>query len=140
MHWMMNNKQQGFSLLEVLIAFSILALSLGILLKIFSGGVNTAMVAEEYTTAIQLAESLMTRVGADKPLLTGEESGIENDTYTWHITMSPYLFNPEQIDNDKLKLQVFQVHINISWAMGQGQGQEREFDLTSIKLAPPKAL
>jgi general secretion pathway protein I len=138
MYWMMNTKQHGFSLLEVLIAFSILALSLGILLKIFSGGVNTAMVAEEYTTAIQLAESLMTRVGEDKPLVTGEESGIENETYTWRISISPYLFNPDHVDNDKLKIQVFQVHINISWAMGNGQ--EREFDLTSIKLAPQKAL
>ena len=49
---MQKNKQQGFSLLEILIAFSILALSLGILLKIFAAGVNTAMIAENYTAAV----------------------------------------------------------------------------------------
>ncbi|MGZ8224716.1 MAG: type IV pilus modification PilV family protein, partial [Methylobacter sp.] len=51
------NKQAGFSLLEILIAFTILAFSLSILLNIFSTGANTAVVAEEYTAAVQIAES-----------------------------------------------------------------------------------
>ena len=77
------NKQRGFSLLEILIAFSILALSLGILLKIFSAGVNTAGVAEEYTAAVQIAESLMAQTGVETPLQPNEATGLENEKYHW---------------------------------------------------------
>ena len=75
------NKQKGFSLLEILIAFSILAISLGILLKIFSAGINTAVVSEDYTAAVQIAESLMAKTGLESPLQAGEDSGTENDKY-----------------------------------------------------------
>lgn len=86
------NKQKGFSLLEILIAFSILAISLGILLKIFSAGINTAVVAEDYTVAVQIAESLMAKTGLESPLQEGEDSGTENDKYEWQVMVTPYLF------------------------------------------------
>ena len=78
-------KQKGFSLLEILIAFSILALSLGILLKIFSAGVNTAVVAEDYTAAVQIAESLMAKTGVETALQESQDSGVENEKYNWQV-------------------------------------------------------
>lgn len=55
--------QQGFSLLEILFAFSILSIMLGILLRIFSGGVRVAEITGNYAEAVQIAESLMATVG-----------------------------------------------------------------------------
>jgi general secretion pathway protein I len=91
-------KQQGFSLLEILIAFSILALSLGILLKIFSGGVNTAVVAEDYTIAVQIAESLIAKTGSEIPLKDHQSSGDENKKYHWSLSISPFFLSGEGID------------------------------------------
>ncbi len=134
---MQTNKQAGFSLLEILIAFSILALSIGILLKIFSGGVNTAAVAEEYTAAVQIAESLMIRAGGETPLQTGETSGLENDYYHWRVAINPYLLNPETIDINALKLVLFKVDVTVSW--GEGNGSERQIELSTLKLANEKS-
>ncbi len=82
------HNSKGFSLLEVLVAFSIMAISLGILLKIFSSGVNMAIVAEEYTVATQIAESLMAKTGIETPLVIGEISGTEVDKYDWRVTIN----------------------------------------------------
>ncbi len=126
------NKQKGFSLLEILIAFSILALSLGILLKIFSAGVNTAVVAEDYTAAVQIAESLMAKTGVETPLQAGQDSGLENEKYHWLVEVSPFVFNPENVDNTTMTTVLFKVKVIVSW--GDGNANDRQVELTTLKL------
>jgi general secretion pathway protein I len=129
------NKQQGFSLLEILIAFSILALSLGILLKIFSGGVNTAMVAEDYTVAVEIAESLVAKTGTEIPLDDYQSSGEENKKYHWQLAISPFAVNAEGFDPKTLPAQLYKVHVIVAWGEGEGGGDDRQLQLTTLKLA-----
>ena len=126
------NKQKGFSLLEILIAFSILALSLGILLKIFSAGVNTAVVAEDYTAAVQIAESLMAKTGVETPLQAGQDSGLENEKYHWLVEVSPFVFNPENVDITAITAVLFKVKVIVSW--GDDNANSRQVKLTTLKL------
>jgi general secretion pathway protein I len=126
------NKQQGFSLLEILIAFSILALSLGILLKIFSAGVNTAVVAEDYTAAVQIAESLMAKTGVETPMQANQPSGVENEKYHWLVEVSPFEFNPENVDPTALTAVLFKVKVIVSW--GDDNVNDRQIELTTLKL------
>jgi general secretion pathway protein I len=126
------NKQQGFSLLEILIAFSILALSLGILLKIFSAGVNTAVVAEDYTAAVQIAESLMAKTGVETPLQANQASGLENEKYHWQVEVSPFEFNPENVDPTALTAVLFKVKVTVSW--GDDNVNDRQIELITLKL------
>jgi len=126
------NKQQGFSLLEILIAFSILALSLGILLKIFSAGVNTAVVAEDYTAAVQIAESLMAKTGVATPLQANQASGMENEKYHWLVEVSPFEFNPENVDPTALTAVLFKVKVTVSW--GDDNVNDRKIELTTLKM------
>ncbi|OYV19245.1 MAG: general secretion pathway protein I [Methylococcaceae bacterium NSP1-1] len=126
------NKQKGFSLLEILIAFSILALSLGILLKIFSAGVNTAVVAEDYTAAVQIAESLMAKTGVETPLQANQASGLENEKYHWQVEVSPFEFNPENVDPTALTAVLFKVKVTVSW--GDDNVNDRQIELTTLKL------
>jgi general secretion pathway protein I len=126
------SKQQGFSLLEILIAFSILALSLGILLKIFSAGVNTAVIAEDYTAATQIAQSLMAKTGLENPLQTDQASGLENEKYHWLVEVSPFEFNPENVDTTALTAVLFKVKVIVSW--GDDNANDRQVELTTLKL------
>lgn len=128
------NKQRGFSLLEILIAFSILALSLGILLKIFSAGVDTAVVAENYTVAVEIAESLMSKTGVETPLQTGQEEGTENEKYHWRVVVSPFEFNPENVDVTALNAMLFRVKVTVTWGDDNTHANERRVELTTLKL------
>lgn len=119
--------------MEILIAFSILALSLGILLKIFSGGVNTAMVAEDYTVAVQIAESIIAKTGTEIPLDDHQSSGEENKKYRWQLAISPFAVNAEGFDPKTLPAQLYKVHVIVAW--GDGGGDERQMQLTTLKLA-----
>jgi len=122
--------QRGFSLLEILIAFSILALSLGILLNIFSGGLRRAMVADEYQQAVTIAQSLNDAAGIVWKLEAGENQGEVLEKYSWRISIQP--MNIEQDAAITNSLQAYVVSITVEWFAGK---KNRLFELNTLKLA-----
>jgi len=122
--------QQGFSLLEILVAFSILALSLGVLLNIFSSGLRRTMISEEYQQAIIIAQSKLAIAGIELPLQTGEIQGQVGDKFIWQLTAQVY--NIENLTAEKLAVIPFQVTVTVEWQAGENNRQVR---LTTIKLA-----
>ena len=122
------NRQQGFSLLEILVAFSILAISLGILLKIFSSGVNTAVIAENYTVATQIAESLMAKTGIETPLTEGERSGVEDETYHWQVNVSQ--LSPDVFE-EGVMIELMAVQVIVDW--GEDNQDNRSIELNTVR-------
>ena len=110
-----------------------MALSLGILLKIFSSGVNSAAVAEDYTVAVQVAEGLMARVGTEMPLVATDESGMINDKYEWLLTITPYIFNTDNLGQTPSNVELFKVKVLVRWDIRNTQ--YRQIELTTLKLS-----
>lgn len=128
-------KQQGFSLLEILMAFSIMAMALGILLNIFSGGVKTAMVAEDYTVAVQIAESLMAKAGTEIPLKPHHSNGEESDKYRWSLEIAPYTLSSSSIDLQAVRVELYKVSASVVWGEFEKNTDDREIRLTTLKIA-----
>lgn len=80
---------RGFSLLEVVVAFAILAVSLGVLYQIFSAAAQRAGLLQQYDRAVSLAESKLARIGTEEPLLIGRFSDKFDDDYRWVSTVEP---------------------------------------------------
>ena len=119
-------RNKGFSLLEVLVAFSIMAIVLGVGLRIFSSGLHNAVVAEEYTLATQIAESLMAKVGIESELEVSESRGTELDKYHWQVVVT----EPEELDQ---AFRMLEVRVRVEWDDGSGDNN-REVELLNLKL------
>jgi len=80
----------GFTLLEVLAAFVVFALAYTTLLQVFSGGVRSTILSQEYTEAVLLAQSKIAELGVEEPLRTGGDGGDFDDKYRWELEVTEW--------------------------------------------------
>lgn len=127
-------RARGFTLIEVLVAFAILALALGVLLQVFSGGLKNARVSQAYTTAALLAESKLAAVGAEEPLAEGQSAGRFDDRFQWRVDVRPYeeAGGSSAADPDAWPVSAFEVAVTVSWDEGD---EERSVSLSTLRLA-----
>lgn len=80
----------GFTLLEVLVAFTVLALLMTVLLRIFSDGFRGMTAAEVHAAATLHAQTALASVGTEIPLGEGEWNGVYDDGFRWRVAIQPY--------------------------------------------------
>lgn len=80
--------QNGFTLLEVIVAVIIAALCIAALSQVFATGVRAAATSSDYMRAMTLAQSLLAGVGIEKSVSDGSETGATSDgRLTWTVTI-----------------------------------------------------
>jgi general secretion pathway protein I len=82
------SRQRGFTLIEVVVAFVLLALVMSTAFEIFSAGMSRAGQLEERSRALVIAQSHMASVGVEETLKEGETSGESEDRmYKWAVSV-----------------------------------------------------
>ncbi len=122
---------RGFSLLEVLVAFSILALSLGVLYQIFSKGTHATILGKEYACATIIAQSKLDAFGVVDSPETSKSQGIEDDKYQWEVMVQPLDYENESII--QLGVALYKIDVEVLW---RSLGKQRSIKLNSLKLFP----
>ena len=121
---------RGFSLLEVLVAFTILAMLLGALFQVFSGGLRAARAGDSYTRATVIAQSRLAALGVEFPLEEGTSSGSVDDTFHWRVIVRPYV--EDALPAGQGIPTPLRVDVEIFWEEGGGA---RSLSLASMRLA-----
>lgn len=128
----MPKKNRGMTLIEILVAFVVLSMTLAVIMRIFSGGLHNAAMADSYSRALFLAESKLAATGIERPLVPGEESGRLGSDLYWRVTVSS---NTADDDAGMLMMSVrlYQVKVVVGW---KENNREKRIELTTLRLGP----
>lgn len=127
---------RGFSLLEMLVALVILSLSLGSLYQSATAAIRNVSVADQYTRATMLAESML----ASASDLRTEEASVSGtfDIYRWETTAWP-AENPLALGNEAgLRGAALQyVRVTVSWPGGQSDRKVSLLTVVPVRQESP---
>ena len=121
--------QSGFSLLEVLVAFSITAVTLGILYQIYAKGSIAAILAGEYAGALSIAESKLAGATVNGALSDFHFRGRSQDKYDWDIRIENH-DDDNQDSSLPSSLSLVHVDVAVSW---HSRGGLHRIDLQTLK-------
>jgi general secretion pathway protein I len=119
--------ERGFTLLEVLVAFVIAALALGVLFRGTLGGLRTAQVAGRYEEAVTRAQSHLAALTAGG-LTPGDRQGDDGNGFHWRVRVAPVGLAGAGASA------LYAVGVSISWM--DGSRRSVELDSERIGLAP----
>ena len=121
--------QAGFTLMEVLVAFAILAVAMGGLMVAFSDGLRTTDRSATISTATLQAQSLLESVGKSIPVREGQVSGVLEDGSRWQVSVEPFDTGETGAAAAVRSLFAFRVEATVEWE------RDRAVTLTSLRLA-----
>ena len=131
--------EQGFTLLEVLIAFVIAALALGVLFDAGVSALRGARAASRYEQAIARARSHLALAVHASPLVAGDWQGDDGSGFTWHLHVAPLASTAVRPVNavslrgmSSFPVTLCTVSVRIAWHEG---GRSREVRLDTQQIA-----
>lgn len=119
--------ESGFTLIEVLVALTILSISLTALLAIFLQGLDRARESSNEAAARVLAQSLLTQAKAAPNLSFGASAGTINGL-VWHTQIVPY---GAEADRSAWQTNPAEIVATVSW---RGDGGLRSIRLSTLRL------
>jgi len=125
----------GYTLIEVIVAFALLALALTLLLGSLTNASRQVHWADGAGRATLYAESLLDQTGVAEALQPGTKQGtFENDRYHWTLVTRPYIdagATEPSVTADGAQL--YEVVLDMDW----GPSPAQHMQLQTLRLRRP---
>lgn len=121
----MSRRARGFTLIEVVVAFAILALALGALYEVFGGALKRGEASRQRELAALRAESLLSEFRGSGGTLPKERRGADAG-FEWTITAKPY---PAELE-ERSAWTAERVTVEVRW----GAAANRALQIESVEL------
>ena len=131
----MRLSQRGYTLLEVIVAFALLAMALTLLLGILSGAARQVRVSSDAGRAALYAQSLMDQVGVGERLAPGQRNGeFEHGRYRWQLRVAPWRDAAVAANAQPVSVgapELFEITLVMQWGDASGQ----RLQLRTLRIA-----
>lgn len=118
----------GFTLLEVMLAFVVFALSFATVLEIMAGSMRSVRRASDDTEVALFAQSIMDLVGTEIPLEEGQYDGTGMDRFNWRLGI--YLYQAGDGENsddvghtqelaEMSGIELYLIELDVDWESGR---------------------
>jgi general secretion pathway protein I len=121
---------RGFTLIEVLVALTILALSLTVLFSIFGHSLARHAESQSRMAARTIASSLLAQAEAAATLSPGESTGTVKPDLSWTLRVFPY---GSRKDQESWPGTPVEISATVTWG-DRGPGQT--LTLSTLRLLP----
>ncbi len=132
---------RGFTLLEAIAAFVLLALFIGVLMSALSTSMRNTIRAEQASLAAQWAQSKLDLVGIGQKLEPGRSSDRFDDDFRWEMNVEE--FDPPReeplaipFDPASLGMNLYLVDLTVFWG-GRDRSREQSAQFTTLRAYSP---
>lgn len=122
-------RSRGFTLIEALVAFSVLAIVLAVAFQVFSDGLRQESTARRFAIATAHAENVIARIEASRSIAVGEETGVLDDGYVWSMIVSD---DSTENTGRNRAMRPVEIGVSVRW---DDRGRQREVTLRTIRLS-----
>ena len=123
--------QRGFTLLELMVAFAIMAISLGLIYRAMGSSASNAGQLAARQQAVMLAESLLQNKDSVTP--EGWNENGQSGNFSWQVASQLY----GVLDNTPGRLKLHEVSVSVSWPDGTKTRQVQTQTLLPQRLPGP---
>jgi len=123
--------QRGFTLLELMVAFAIMAMSLGLIYRAMGSSASNAGQLAARQQAVMLAESLLQTKDSVTP--EGWNENGQSGNFSWQVASQLY----GVLDNTPGRLKLHEVSVSVSWPDGTKTRQVQTQTLLPQRLPGP---
>lgn len=123
--------EEGFTLLEVLVALAILGMAVTVIFQLFAADLRAVRASEDYVAASIRAQARMREITNDETLTEKAWSETTNEGYRVDVVVAPAL--PERTKD--LQVQLLDVMLTIYWVK---DSRTKVMTMRTLKMIPKK--